>query len=322
MEDARWTEFISPGADVSLKPNLGWDKLIPGSTSARWVIEGVIQTIKNYVGKIYLVESDQVVVHADKALKMTRLDRVCRQYSIEWVNMSRGKFISIQDDERLVLKDVHIPEILTRTEVITLPLMKTHNKATITGAIKNQWGCLQTLRHNFHPVLSQALVDVNKLVKPRFAVMDGTIALEGNGPKSGKPKEMNLVLASGDMVALDTTATRIMGFDPAEISHLQLCAEHGLGIADPAGITVLGESIEDIQTSFLPAKHNPVSRLELALRKPFVNGLVFHTPLLRLFCWGARRYYDWWDKTEGKALREKILAQSGYGKQWEMDSEP
>ena len=317
MELAEWQRFITRGAEVSLKVNLGWDKLIPGAVSAPWVVEGVIQTIRDYVGRIYLVESSQVVVDVEDALLMTRLDRVCGKYGVEWVNMSRSDFVRVRDDKRLVLKDVLIPEILTRTEVITLPLMKTHNKSTITGAVKNQWGCLRELRHNYHLVLSRALVDVNAIVKPRFAVMDGTIGLEGNGPKSGAPKEMNLLLASGDIVALDVTAAQIMGFDPAGIEHLQLCAQHGLGKGAPADIRVAGESIEDVRASFVPARHNAVSWFELLLRKSLFRWLVFETPLLRLFCWGARRYYDFWDGLVGRKLRAHILRTSGYASQWE-----
>ena len=317
MELAGWQQFISPGAQVSLKVNLGWDKLIPGAISAPWVVEGVIQTIRDHVDRIYLVESDQVVVNVENALRKTGLDKVCRKYDVEWVNMSLGKFVRVQNHDRLVLKDVYIPEILARTEVITLPLMKTHNKSTITGAIKNQWGCLQTLRHNFHLVLSQALVDINTIVRPRFAVMDGTIALEGNGPKSGQPRETNLVLASGDLVALDAVAAQVMGFDPVQIEHLELCARHGLGIADCEHITVIGERIEDVREHFIPAKHNAVSWLEMALRQSFIRWLAFDTLLFALFCWGARRYYDLWDISVGRNLRNEVLRSSGYSPQWQ-----
>jgi uncharacterized protein (DUF362 family) len=316
MEAAGWRRFITRGADVALKVNLGWDVFLPGAVSAPWVVEGVIQTIRDYVGRIYVVESNQVVVDAEKALHQTGLDEVCRRHRVEWVNMSNGDFVEVTDDSRLVLKRIHIPEILTRTELITIPLMKTHNKTVITGAIKNQWGCLQELRHNFHLVLSEALVDVNSIIKPRFAVMDATIGLEENGPKSGKPKEVGLVLASGDLVALDTVAARIMGFDPLNIHHIQLCFQHGLGTANFTQIQVVGERIEDVLTPFIPARHNAVSWLELMLRRSSIRWLVFDTPLLNLFCWGARRYYDLWEILVGKKLRTMILKNSPYAAQW------
>lgn len=316
MELADYQSFIPRGEPVALKPNLGWDILMPGAVSAPWVVEGVIEVLKDHASALYIVESDQVVVNVEDAVRKTRILEVCKKYGVEWVNMSKGKFVRSKDDSRLVLKAIHLPEILTRTHLVTLPLMKTHNKSTITGALKNQWGCLETLRHNFHPVLSEALADLNRILQPKFAVMDATIGMEGNGPKSGFPKEMGLVLASGDLVALDATAAQIMGFDPRQIEHLILCEQHGLGTADPSAITVKGELIGDHRTTFLPARHNAVSFLEIVLRSSFMRKLVFDTPLFNLMCWGARRYYQVWEILYGRQIRQKVFRASPYAAQW------
>jgi uncharacterized protein (DUF362 family) len=314
MELADWKRYVPQGAEVSIKPNLGWDKLIPGSISAPWVVEGVIHAIRGHVGRICLVESDQVVVDVERALVLTGLDAVCRRENVTWVNMSRGPFVRLRQPDRLALRDVEIPEILLRTAVITVPLMKTHNKTTVTGAIKNQWGCLRALRHSFHLVLAEALVDVNLMVQPRFAVMDGTVGLEGNGPKSGMPKEMGLVLASANLVGLDATAARIMSFDPHDIQHLELCSRHGLGSLD--GFGMAGVPVSEVAERFVPAAHNAVSWLELALRKSWLRRAVFDTKLLELMSWGARRYYDLWDYSVGSRLRREFFASSPYAAQW------
>lgn len=316
MELARFQEFIPKGEPIALKPNLGWDILIPGAVSAPWVVEGVINVLKEYASELYVVESDQVVVNVEDAVRKTRIFEICQKTGVPWVNMSKGKFVRSEDPKRLVLHHIYLPEILTRSHLVTLPLMKTHNKSTVTGAIKNQWGCLQTLRHNFHPVLSQALVDLNSILQPKFAVMDGTIGLEGNGPKSGFPKEMGLVLASGDLVALDATAAQIMGFDPRQIEHLMLCEQHGLGTANPAEIEVVGENLEAHRTPFLGAHHNAVSGLEVIFRSSFMRWLVFDTPIFNLMTWGARRYYDLWDMAYGRSLRQAVFDNSPYAPQW------
>ncbi len=314
MELARWRQYLSPGADVALKPNLGWDKLIPGAISAPWVVEGVVLAIREHVGALFLVESDQVVMDVERALRLTGLDEVCRRHGVTWCNMSRGIQVRVRDDRRLVLRDVNLPELLTRTQLVTMPVLKTHNKTTVTGALKNQWGCLETLRHSFHLVLDDAIADVNALLQPRFAVMDGTVGLEGNGPKSGRPREANLVLASANLVGLDAVAARLMGFDPAGIRHLATCAAAGLGSA--SGPVVVGEEVEAVQQRFRPARHNPVSWLELLLRRSLVRRLAFDTPVFRLMCWGARRYYDLWDATAGRRRRRRFLAASPYAAQW------
>jgi len=161
MELAGWQDFVTPGSDVAIKPNLGWDKLLPGAISAPWVVEGVILTLRDHVGELFMVESDQVVMDVEKSLRLTGLGELCRRHGVTWCNMSAGRSVKVADSDRLVLRDVNIPEVLTRTDLITLPLLKTHNKTTITGALKNQWGCLETLRHNFHLVLTDAIADVN-----------------------------------------------------------------------------------------------------------------------------------------------------------------
>ena len=80
MAAAGWLKFITPGADVCLKVNLGWDIFLPGAVTAPWVVEGVIEAIQDHVGQIYLIESDQVVVDVERALRQTHLDRVCRRH--------------------------------------------------------------------------------------------------------------------------------------------------------------------------------------------------------------------------------------------------
>ncbi|MFC2025787.1 hypothetical protein ACFLUC_01180 [Chloroflexota bacterium] len=96
---------------------------------------------------------------------------------------------------------------------------------------------------------------------------------------------------------------------------MKLCAEHGLGSGYDQ-FQIKGEKTENVITPFLPAKHNAVSWLELALRKSFFQWLIFKTPLLNFFSWGARRYYDLWDFLVGKKIRQDFFSKSGYVKQW------
>src|SRR5713101_9428139 len=74
MDLAQWRQFIPRGADVALKPNLGWDLFLPGATTSPWALEGVARTIRDWVGKIYVVESDQVVVDVEKAFRLNHAD--------------------------------------------------------------------------------------------------------------------------------------------------------------------------------------------------------------------------------------------------------
>jgi uncharacterized protein (DUF362 family) len=316
MQLAEWQRFVTPGADISLKVNLGWDLFLPGAVSAPWVVEGVIDVIHPHVGRIFLVESSQVLVNVERSLRQTGLDEVCRKRGVQWVNMSKGPFTAV-DCKGAVLGILEVPSILLETELITLPVMKTHGRTIITGAVKNQWGCLRELRHQYHPVVDRALADINVLLRPRFAVMDGTVGLEGNGPKSGHPRVADLVLASGDIVALDATAARLMGFRPEKVAHLKACAERGLGTLEQQDIELAGDSQASLSPGFRPGKNNTVAVVETLLRRSALRQLIFETPLLHPFCWGAKLwYFAWYYLLEGQKARDEILAHPFYGGQW------
>lgn len=315
MEKADWKNYLSEGGDVSLKPNLGWDLFLPGTVTSPWVVEGVIKTIYDYVHKIYIVESGQVLVDIEKAARQTRIFELTEKYEkVKWVNLS--KVNSSRFKVQNLDMEVEIPEILLNTEIITIPVMKTHSRATISGAIKNQWGCLRELRHNYHPILKELLWEVNKILLVRFAVMDGTVCLEGNGPKSGIPKICNLILASPDIVALDTVTAKIMGFDADKIEHIN----YFRGKVLKRDIEITGEDINKINLNFKRGKNNPVAQGEILLRKSYLKKVIFETKLFYIFCKVAKLYYFvWYYFFGGRKYKNKIIQNTFYGKQWQEE---
>ncbi len=319
MERAEWRLHVPRGVAVAIKPNLGWDLFLPGAVTSPWVIEGVARLLRGWAGKLFLVESDQVVVHVDKAFAYSRLGPLCERYEMEWVNMTHEPLVRVTVPNPRVLAEIEVPRLLREALLVTVPVMKTHNKTVITGALKNQWGCLPMFRHQYHLVLDAALADINQVARPAFAVMDATVALEGNSPKSGLPRVVDRVLASPDPVALDALAARIMGFDPAAIGHLAECEAAGLGTRNLQRIEVRGEQVSSLNLRFLPAQHNLVSWAELVLRKrSWLRPLFFDTPLFRLCCWLTTVYYDLWYYVLGigRRRRDAILRNSRYGTQW------
>lgn len=120
--------------------------------------------------------------------------------------------------------------------LINLCKMKTHALEKITGAVKNTYGCVYGLNkgtgHAKYPdadSFAKMLADLNMLVKPRLHIMDGIVAMEGNGPGSGDPVPMNLLLLSSDPVALDSVYCRLVNLDPAEISTNLYGEAYGVG---------------------------------------------------------------------------------------------
>lgn len=310
MDAACFKDFIARGEKVFIKVNLGWDLFVPGSVTNPGVFEGVVRKLKGYAGKIYVVESNQVLENIEKAYKKSKICTIAREMDVEWINLSKmPKFLKSIPGNR-VLKQVKLAEILSQGAIITLPVMKTHNKTTVTLSLKNQWGCIPKMRHMYHLVLDEAISDVNAAIGVRFAVVDGTIAMEGNAPKTGIPREVNIVGAGGDLVAVDSVFASLMGFDPQSISHLKEAERRGLGKIAKA---YTGDQIEPLKP-FREAKHNIVSRIEMLLRTSLLSTVVFKTPLFILMLLGAKIYYYFWELFKGKALRKKYREHPIYGR--------
>lgn len=316
LEAADWTRAVPKGADVALKVNLGWDLFIPGAITSPLFVETLVAAIRGHVGRIYMVESDQVLEDVERAFHESGMADVCRRTGAIWVNMTRGTAVPHDDPTNVVLKRIEVPRILKDAVLITVPVLKTHAKTRISGALKNQWGCIGTMRHEYHLVLDDALADLNHVLRPALAVMDGTVGLEGDGPKSGWPRVADVVLCSRDPVAIDAVEAMVMGIDPATVGHLATCAARGIGVADPARIDVVGSPLADVRQAFRTAKHNPVSLVETLLRKSFMKRLFFNTPIFGVCLWGAKLYYRQWALRNRRRAIAEVLAHPLYGPQW------
>jgi len=140
----------------------------------------------------------------------------------------------------------HIPKRFLGENIIHLPTVKTHVFTTTTGAMKNAFGgLLNERRHWTHPVIHETLVDLlmvqQRIHRGIFAVMDGTFAGDGPGPRCMLPYVKNVLLASADSVAIDAVAAQLMGFDPLSIKYIRLAHERGLGCGDPKKIDIVGD---------------------------------------------------------------------------------
>ena len=150
---------------------------------------------------------------------------------------------------------IMIPRKLLETNIIHLPTVKTHVFTTITGAMKNAFGgLLHKNRHWAHADIHNTLVDLltiqYEIHNNVFAVMDGTFAGDGPGPRAMNFKTKNMIFASYDQVAIDSISAKLMGFDPLKIPKLRIAHEKGLGIANPNEIKVIGENVNKINWNF------------------------------------------------------------------------
>jgi uncharacterized protein (DUF362 family) len=154
------------------------------------------------------------------------------------------------------LKHLYFPEtVLGADLVVSMPRMKTHHWAGVTLALKNMFGivpgnCYGWPKNILHWAgITRSLLDINATVRPGFAIVDGIVGMEGNGPTQGTPKACGVLVMGDDPVAVDSTCTRIMGLLPERIEYL---AQAGLllGHLKKEKIQQIGESIAQVQTPF------------------------------------------------------------------------
>lgn len=168
-------------------------------------------------------------------------------------------------------------------------------------------------RYRYHPVIDEAIGELNAILRSSFAVLDGTIALAGSGPKTGRPRVVDLVMASADLVALDSVAARVVGLDPEGITHIQHASRLGLGTS--LGIEIVGDEPSPVP-GFRAPSPNLVARLEAAVRRSPLAGPAFDTPVVGLLAGGARAFNAAWWLLVGSIRRRRVIARTRYGPQW------
>ena len=197
-----------------------------------------------------------------------------------------GKLLAL---DRIFPEGLRIPDYFPGKNIVHLPTVKTHLYTTTTGAMKNAFGgLLNTHRHYTHTWIHETLVDlltIQREIHPGiFAVMDGTTAGAGPGPRLVKPVVKNVILASADQVAIDALAARLMGFDPLSIAYIRLAHEAGLGVGDLREVEVVGDDISGESWGFEVGRnfHSFMAWLGWYGPTRFLQGLVFRTPLVAI----------------------------------------
>ena len=244
---------------TSIKINVSWQTWYPACSTTPWQLEGTLLTLqklgyKDLVG----VHNDTVVVDTSLAEVNNKHLFVTEKYNVPCTYLYQEQFeweeYRPKNRPFLVLDKVYpegvfIPKFLIGKNIVHLPTVKTHVFTTITGAMKNAFGgLLHRNRHWTHSVIHETLVDllsIQQEIHPGiFAVMDGTFAGDGPGPRAMRWHEKNILLASADQVAIDAVSAKLQGFDPLNIKFLRLAHEMDLGIADPKQIEIVGYDID------------------------------------------------------------------------------
>ncbi len=332
MRLADYQKYLPKDKDTALKINISWGIFYPACSSVPWQLDGVIKTLLEDDYKRELIHGchNRTVVVDAKVGEVNNKQRqvVVDKYGLRNVHLYENeRWIKYEPKgEILVLNDIYpdgiyIPERMIGENIIHLPTMKTHVFTTMTGAMKNAFGgLLQERRHWTHSVIHETLVDLLTIQKEIhsgiFAVMDGTFAGDGPGPRCMRPHVKDYILASADQVAIDAVAAKMMGFDPMSLDFIRIAHEKGLGCGVVEDIEVVGEDISNVNWHFEGKKDTFASRGQKAIYhgplKP-LEKLLLRTPLVPWSYLASRIYHDglWYPLIGKKRVEEALRTKWG-----------
>jgi uncharacterized protein (DUF362 family) len=312
---------------VGLKINVSWQVWYPACSTTPWQLDGVIRTLLDdgYSRDQILGIHNRTVVVDSKVGEVANKHRpVLERHGVPWVHTfdqgvewvryePRGRMLVLDD---IYPEGIRIPRLLIGRSMVQLPTLKTHVFTGTTGAMKNAFGgLLHDKRHWTHSVIHETLVDlltIQKEIHPGlFAVMDGTFAGDGPGPRAMRPHVANLLLASSDLVAIDAVAAKLMGFDPLGLKYIRLAHEAGLGCGDVGAIEWVGDDVSDVNLRFENRQNTFASRGQKLIYwgplKP-LEKLLLQSPLVPWSYLASRLYHDgYWYPFVGKARARQML---------------
>jgi len=271
MDLCQWREIVPQGATVVVKPNLCTPsrEIIETANVSAEVLEAVCKILATRAGRVVIGESDGVRYSAEEAFEMSGTYEVARRVGVEVRSFTRDELVPVDHPH---LKGWNLPRTLLEADVfVTVAKIKTHATTAYTGALKNQWGCIpQRDRIILHKYLHTLIGDINRILRPRLAVIDGLVGMEGRGPINGRPVKLGVIAAGRDIVAVDASCMRFVGLDPYTARHIVHAAAIGLGSIAEEEIEVDADCVACKR--FLPAEADwPIRAMNLITKSEFLT---------------------------------------------------
>lgn len=328
MHLARYQDNLPKEKETLLKINISWQIWYPSCSTTPWQLEAVIQTLlaDGYAReRLVATHNDTVVVDGREAQINNRHKFVQDRYGlktvetylkdVEWVTYEPKQPFRVLD--QVYKHGVRIPKFFYGKNILHLPTMKTHVFTHVTGAMKNAFGgLLDEKRHWTHSVIDDTLVDLLQIQQDIhtgiFAVMDGTLAGEGPGPRATRWHVKNVIMASSDPVAIDAAAAKIMGLDPMSLRFVRHAHERGFGVGDPREIKFIGDVDAAEENWHFSAYEDTFAswgqyQIYHGFLHPFEH-LLLRTPIVPWSYAASNVYHNWyWFPFIGKKRAEAAL---------------
>ncbi len=278
--------FVRPGQRVLLKPNLlGSFAAERAVTTHPAVVRAAILLVKEAGGHPMVGDSPGMGTLAG-AVRASGLAEVLDETATRLLDF--GEPFEFDAPDSLVARKIVLAKALQEADVlITLPKLKTHGQMTMTGALKNQYGLIPgALKSQWHFRLQQPewlaalILDINRLARPALAILDAVVAMEGQGPSSGRPRFLGALLAGPDLAAVDTLACHLIGQDPMRVPLLAEARKQRFGETDLANLRVAGDDWGPFCVRDFEKIEDPQDVLRLLpLPRPALNWIRRHWTL-------------------------------------------
>jgi uncharacterized protein (DUF362 family) len=233
---------------VVIKPNLNyyWEAATGCTTDPR-VVGALVDYLREAYGAdidIKVAEADASAMRTNHAFPMLGYTKLAEDKNIELFNLSKDdlKKEKVSVGRRII--EFEVPQSLMTADLfINVPKLKMMRVTKITCAMKNIFGCIGAPRKFvYHPILEEAIVGINKVLKPHLTVVDGLIGL-------GRfPVKLDLIMASRDVFSIDWTVAKIVGYNPRRVKFLKIARSERVG--SPAGAITRGEDMRQFRNKF------------------------------------------------------------------------
>jgi len=274
--------FVGAEGSYLIKPNLFTTKTADeGVTTDMRIVLALADMVKELGAVPVVGECPAMASYARPDIVFDGLGvrRLCEEAEVEVRVLDRERPIRVESPRGVAVREFWFPEYALKCDgIINVPKLKTHTLTTLTCAVKNLFGLQQGgSKANHHvrtkndpEMFSHLLLDLYEAIGPqvRLNVVDAVVGMEGEGPTTGDPVRLGLVIAGEDAVAVDMVASAIMGWDPLDVGTNYLAAERGLGPSSLDGVEVVGKSIEEVVRPFRKPQIHQDARQFIEIRMP------------------------------------------------------
>ena len=239
--------FIKKGENVLIKPNLLSARLPEeGVTTHPEVVRAVIRSVSTQTSDICIGDSPGGIgKNIEEIWERSGIGKVAKEEGVSLVKFDKSRMV----------KGVPVAQhVLDCQRLISVPKFKTHNVTILTAGIKNLFGIVPGLyKANAHAAnpkheeFSGTIADIFSIRPPDLTIIDAIVAMEGNGPAAGSLRNMNILAAASDAVALDAVLSKIIGIEPLSVAVTSEACKRGLGTAELSKIDILGCGVEDVK---------------------------------------------------------------------------